>query len=42
MESRGAEFITQPIPKYGEIRCYTRDPDGCIIEAGLSTDLTYD
>src|SRR3984885_2557240 len=40
-ESRGAEFITEPIPKYGEIRCYIRDPDGYIIEVGQSTDLTY-
>ena len=24
-KSRGAEFITAPIPKYGEIRCYIRD-----------------
>jgi predicted enzyme related to lactoylglutathione lyase len=39
--SRGAEFITEPIPKYGEIRCYIRDPDGYIIEVGQSTDLTY-
>ena len=38
---RGAEFITEPIPKYGEIRCYIRDPDGYIIEVGQSTDLTY-
>jgi predicted enzyme related to lactoylglutathione lyase len=40
-KSRGAEFITPPIPKYGEIRCYMRDPDGYIIEVGQSTDLTY-
>jgi hypothetical protein len=40
-KSRGAEFITDPIPKYGEIRCYIRDPHGCIIEVGQSTDLTY-
>ena len=39
--SRGAEFITEPIPKYGEIRCYIRDPDGYIIEVGQSTDLKY-
>jgi putative intracellular protease/amidase/catechol 2,3-dioxygenase-like lactoylglutathione lyase family enzyme len=39
--SRGAEFITEPIPKYGETRCYIRDPDGYIIEIGQSTDLTY-
>ena len=36
-KSRGAEFITAPIPKYGEIRCYIRDPDGYIIEVGQST-----
>jgi catechol 2,3-dioxygenase-like lactoylglutathione lyase family enzyme len=36
-KSRGAEFITEPIPKYGEIRCYIRDPDGYIIEVGQST-----
>jgi predicted enzyme related to lactoylglutathione lyase len=40
-KSRGAEFITEPIPKYGEIRCYIRDPDGYIIEVGQSTDLSY-
>jgi catechol 2,3-dioxygenase-like lactoylglutathione lyase family enzyme len=40
-KSRGAQFITPPIPKYGEIRCYIRDPDGYIIEIGQSTDLTY-
>ena len=40
-KSRGAEFITEPIPKYGEIRCYIRDPDGYIIEVGESTDLKY-
>src|ERR1700679_458753 len=36
-KSRGAEFITEPISKYGEIRCYIRDPDGYIIEVGQST-----
>ena len=40
-KSRGAEFITEPKEKYGEIRCYIRDPDGYIIEVGQSTDLTY-
>jgi catechol 2,3-dioxygenase-like lactoylglutathione lyase family enzyme len=39
--SRGAEFITEPIPKYGEIRCYIRDPDGYIIEVGQGTTVTY-
>ena len=40
-KSRGAEFITEPMEKYGETRCYIRDPDGYIIEVGQSTDLTY-
>src|ERR1700683_3327378 len=40
-KSRGAEFLTEPIPKYGEIRCYIRDPDGYIIEIGQSTTLKY-
>ncbi len=33
-KSRGAEFITEPKDKYGETRCYIRDPDGYIIEVG--------
>jgi catechol 2,3-dioxygenase-like lactoylglutathione lyase family enzyme len=36
-KSRGASFITKPIPKAREIRCYIRDPDGYIIEVGQST-----
>jgi catechol 2,3-dioxygenase-like lactoylglutathione lyase family enzyme len=40
--SRGAEFITEPIEKYGETRCYIRDPDGYIIEVGQSKPgVTY-
>jgi predicted enzyme related to lactoylglutathione lyase len=34
--SRGAEFITEPKDKYGETRCYIRDPDGYIVEVGQS------
>jgi len=34
--SRGAQFITEPKAKYGETRCYIRDPDGYIIEVGQS------
>jgi predicted enzyme related to lactoylglutathione lyase len=37
-KSRGADFITEPIEKYGETRCYIRDPDGYIIEVGQSKD----
>jgi catechol 2,3-dioxygenase-like lactoylglutathione lyase family enzyme len=35
-KGRGAEFLTEPKPKYGETRCYIRDPDGYIIEVGQS------
>jgi catechol 2,3-dioxygenase-like lactoylglutathione lyase family enzyme len=35
-KSRGAEFITEPKDKYGETRCYVRDPDGYVIEIGQS------
>lgn len=40
-KSRGAEFITEPIPQHREIRCYIRDPDGYIIEVGQSTHPTF-
>ena len=40
--SRGAEFLTEPKDKYGETRCYIRDPDGYIIEVGQSKpEFTY-
>jgi catechol 2,3-dioxygenase-like lactoylglutathione lyase family enzyme len=40
--SRGAEFITEPKDKYGETRCYIRDPDGYIIEVGQTKpELKY-
>ena len=39
---RGAVFITEPKDKYGETRCYIRDPDGYIIEVGQSMpDFTF-
>jgi predicted enzyme related to lactoylglutathione lyase len=40
--NRGAEFITEPKDKYGQTRCYIRDPDGYIIEVGQSKPgVTY-
>ena len=32
--TRGAEFLTPPIRREREIRCYLRDPDGHLIEVG--------
>lgn len=35
--SKGAEFLTEPKDRGGEIRCYMRDPDGYLIEVGQFT-----
>jgi catechol 2,3-dioxygenase-like lactoylglutathione lyase family enzyme len=32
--ARGAKFLTSPIDRGVEIRCYMRDPDGHLIEVG--------
>lgn len=37
--ARGAEFITPPIDRGAEIRCYLRDPDGYLIEVGQATGV---
>jgi catechol 2,3-dioxygenase-like lactoylglutathione lyase family enzyme len=34
---RGAEFLTPPLQRATEIRCYLRDPDGHLIEVGQWT-----
>jgi catechol 2,3-dioxygenase-like lactoylglutathione lyase family enzyme len=39
--SRGAHFLTPPIARDGEIRCYLRDPDGHLIELGQSVPDTH-
>jgi len=38
---RGAQFITPPIDRGAEIRCYMRDPDGYMIEVGQATGLLH-
>ncbi len=35
--AKGATFLTPPIDRGPEIRCYMRDPDGHLIEVGQST-----
>jgi catechol 2,3-dioxygenase-like lactoylglutathione lyase family enzyme len=37
--ARGAEFLTPPIDRGVELRCYLRDPDGHLIEVGQTTGL---
>jgi len=40
-KAKGAEFVTPPINRGAEIRCYVRDPDGYLIEVGQSTGLLH-
>jgi catechol 2,3-dioxygenase-like lactoylglutathione lyase family enzyme len=37
--ARGAEFLTPPMDRGREIRCYLRDPDGHLIEVGQATGM---
>ena len=39
--AKGAEFLTEPIDRGAEIRCYMRDPDGFLIEVGQATGLLH-
>jgi catechol 2,3-dioxygenase-like lactoylglutathione lyase family enzyme len=32
LRSRGAQFLTPPVDRGGEIRCFFRDPDGHLLE----------
>jgi catechol 2,3-dioxygenase-like lactoylglutathione lyase family enzyme len=40
-KGKGAQFVTPPIDRGAEIRCYMRDPDGYLIEVGQSTGLLH-
>jgi len=40
-KAKGADFVTPPIGRGAEIRCYMRDPDGYLIEVGQSTGLLH-
>jgi hypothetical protein len=38
-KAKGAQFITEPLDRKAEIRCYMRDPDGYLIEVGQATGM---
>jgi catechol 2,3-dioxygenase-like lactoylglutathione lyase family enzyme len=38
-KAKGAQFVTPPIDRGPETRCYMRDPDGYLIEVGQATGL---
>ncbi|HEX6519785.1 MAG TPA: VOC family protein [Streptosporangiaceae bacterium] len=40
-KDKGAEFVTPPIDREDEIRCYMRDPDGYLIEVRQFTGLLH-
>jgi catechol 2,3-dioxygenase-like lactoylglutathione lyase family enzyme len=40
-KAKGAEFVTPPIDRGAEIRCYMRDPDGYLIEVGQATGILH-
>ena len=37
--SKGAQFLTEPLDRKAELRCYLRDPDGYLIEVGQATGM---
>ena len=37
--AKGAKFLTPPIDRRAELRCYLRDPDGYLIEVGQATGM---
>jgi hypothetical protein len=38
-KSKGAQFLTEPLDRKAEIRCYLRDPVGYLIEIGQATGM---
>jgi len=40
--AKGATFLTPPIDRGAEIRCYMRDPDNHLIEVGQATGTIED
>jgi catechol 2,3-dioxygenase-like lactoylglutathione lyase family enzyme len=38
-KSKGAQFLTEPLDRKAEIRCYLRDPDGHLIEIGQASGM---
>jgi catechol 2,3-dioxygenase-like lactoylglutathione lyase family enzyme len=40
-KSKGAQFLTEPLDRKAEIRCYLHDPDGYLIEIGQATGMLH-
>jgi catechol 2,3-dioxygenase-like lactoylglutathione lyase family enzyme len=39
--AKGAQFLTEPLDRKAELRCYLRDPDGHLIEVGQATGMLH-
>jgi catechol 2,3-dioxygenase-like lactoylglutathione lyase family enzyme len=37
--AKGAQFLTEPLDRKAELRCYLRDPDGYLVEIGEATGM---
>lgn len=37
--AKGAQFLTEPLDRKAELRCYLRDPDGYLVEIGQATGM---
>lgn len=37
--AKGVHFLTEPLDRKAELRCYLRDPDGYLIEVGEATGM---
>jgi catechol 2,3-dioxygenase-like lactoylglutathione lyase family enzyme len=37
--AKGAKFLTEPLDRKAELRCYLRDPDGYLVEIGQATGM---
>jgi catechol 2,3-dioxygenase-like lactoylglutathione lyase family enzyme len=37
--AKGAQFLTEPLDRKAELRCYLPDPDGYLVEVGQATGM---
>ncbi|WP_330230513.1 VOC family protein [Nocardia sp. NBC_00508] len=40
-KAKNAHFLTEPLDRKAELRCYLRDPDGYLIEVGQATGMLH-
>ena len=40
-QAKGAHFLTEPLDRKAEVRCYLRDPDGYLVAIGQATGMLH-